>query len=49
MVKRSGQAHGIDRYLRYRPRNNLVVYCPTCPEPDVNMEPGWENTPSALR
>lgn len=31
-----------------RPKGNLMLYCPACPEPDVNMESGWERTPSHL-
>lgn len=38
-MKRSGQAHGIDQYLTHRPAGNLIVYCPACPEPGVNMPP----------
>lgn len=47
--KRSGQAHGIDIHFPYRPPGNLSVYCPTCPEPDVNMELGWDDAPHWLR
>ncbi|KAF8868425.1 hypothetical protein CPB84DRAFT_1696373 [Gymnopilus junonius] len=39
-----GQAHGIDEVLPHRPKENLIVYCPACPEPHVNMLPGWEQT-----
>lgn len=31
------------------PNGNLMVYCPSCPEVGVNMEPGWEETPGNLR
>ncbi|KAF8955769.1 hypothetical protein BDZ97DRAFT_1709000 [Flammula alnicola] len=47
--KRLGQAHGIDTVLKNRPEGNLLVYCPACPEPGVNMEMGWEKTPLHLR
>jgi uncharacterized membrane protein YecN with MAPEG domain len=26
-----------------------MVYCPACPEADVNLELGWEKTPEHLR
>lgn len=48
-TKRSGQAHGIDTILNHRPKGNLVVFCPTCPEPGVNMEENWRRTSPALR
>ena len=48
-TKRLGQAHGIDKILCRRPAGNLMVYCPSCPEPGVNMEVGWERTPPELR
>ncbi|KAK1230695.1 hypothetical protein PQX77_006210 [Marasmius sp. AFHP31] len=46
--KRFGHVHGIDKVQRGRRPGNLVVYCPTCPDP-TNMEPGWERTPHELR
>ncbi|KAJ7838667.1 hypothetical protein B0H14DRAFT_2588497, partial [Mycena olivaceomarginata] len=36
---RSGQEHGIDKLLVHRPMGNTVLYCPSCPEPDFNMDP----------
>jgi len=47
--KRLGQAHGIDSLLSHRRPGNLIVYCPACPDPHLNMEDNWENTPDALR
>ncbi|KAF8955089.1 hypothetical protein BDZ97DRAFT_1968746 [Flammula alnicola] len=47
-MKRSGQAHGIDSYLTHRREGNLIVHCPACPDPHINMEPGWERTPDDL-
>jgi len=47
--KRLGQAHQIDQVLLHRPPGNLLVFCPTCPEIYVNMEDGWESTPTHLR
>ncbi|KAK0476510.1 hypothetical protein IW261DRAFT_1567207 [Armillaria novae-zelandiae] len=39
-----GQLHGIDTVLTHRPPGNLIVFCPVCPEPDFNLEPGWQTT-----
>ncbi|EJD32327.1 hypothetical protein AURDEDRAFT_77733 [Auricularia subglabra TFB-10046 SS5] len=40
---RSGQAHGIDEYLpENRWRGNTTVVCPACPEPEFNLQEGWE-------
>ncbi|KAK0211996.1 hypothetical protein IW262DRAFT_1467410 [Armillaria fumosa] len=41
---RLGQLHGIDTVLTHRPLGNLIVFCPVCPEPDFNLEPGWQTT-----
>lgn len=43
-----GQGHGIDSLLPRRPKGNLRVYCPACPEEDFNLEPGWEKAPPEL-
>ncbi|KAF8965358.1 hypothetical protein BDZ97DRAFT_1904028 [Flammula alnicola] len=48
-MMRLGQCHGIDQILPNRRPGNLIVFCPACPEPGVNMEPGWERTPNHLR
>ena len=48
-TKRLGQGHGIDNILRNRVPGNLIVHCPCCMEPGVNMEQGWEKTPDFLR
>ncbi|KAE9389522.1 hypothetical protein BT96DRAFT_1003161 [Gymnopus androsaceus JB14] len=49
--KRFGRLHGdgMNQLFPHHPKDNLMVYCPACLEPDVNMEPGWEKTPSHLR
>ncbi|KAF8074505.1 hypothetical protein FPV67DRAFT_1725303 [Lyophyllum atratum] len=47
-TKRLGQAHMIDEILIHRQPGNLIVFCPACPEPHVNLEPGWKETPSEL-
>ncbi|KAJ3717504.1 hypothetical protein C8R42DRAFT_724415 [Lentinula raphanica] len=48
--KRFGRLHGngMNELYPRRPTNNLMVYCPACPEADVNIEPGWEKTPPHL-
>ena len=38
MLKRSGQAHGIDEHLPLRPPGSVVVPCFACPEIGFNME-----------
>jgi hypothetical protein len=49
MHRRLGQTHQIDHLLPHRPANNLIMYCPACPEHGVNMEKGYEKTPRHLR
>ncbi|KAK0471224.1 hypothetical protein IW261DRAFT_1344719 [Armillaria novae-zelandiae] len=39
-----GQLHSIDTVLTHQPPGNLIVFCPVCPEPDFNLEPGWQTT-----
>jgi len=46
MHKRSGQAHSIDTFFPHRPKGNMAVPCPTCPEP---MEEGWDLTDEDLK
>lgn len=46
-TKRLGQAHGINSLLPHRPQGNLLVFCPACPEPGVNMETQWQHTPKS--
>ncbi|KAJ7572142.1 hypothetical protein C8J56DRAFT_1035828, partial [Mycena floridula] len=48
-MKRAGQAHNIDKYFPNRPKGNLVVRCPLCPERCVNLPPNWENIPSEFK
>ncbi|KAG6810078.1 hypothetical protein H0H92_013396 [Tricholoma furcatifolium] len=38
MVRRSGQAHGIDDMLGYRHPSSLTVRCPACPSVGFNVE-----------
>ncbi|KAJ7443174.1 hypothetical protein B0H11DRAFT_1881567 [Mycena galericulata] len=49
LKKRSGQMHGIDQLLPYRPAGNLLVWCPACPEPGFNSDPNCPKTPHHLR
>ncbi|KAE9384478.1 hypothetical protein BT96DRAFT_790747, partial [Gymnopus androsaceus JB14] len=46
-----GRLHGngMNQLFPRHLKDNLMVYCPACLEPDMNMEPGWEKTPSHLR
>ncbi|KIM35704.1 hypothetical protein M413DRAFT_51930, partial [Hebeloma cylindrosporum] len=44
-TKRLGQHLEIDSFLPHRREDNLIVHCPTCPEPHINMEDGFERTP----
>lgn len=25
---------------------NLTIFCPSCPQPDINLPPGWRNLPN---
>ncbi|EEB99920.1 hypothetical protein MPER_00272, partial [Moniliophthora perniciosa FA553] len=36
------------RFLKHRPEDAMVVYCPVCPDPDINMPKDWWNTPDWL-
>ncbi|KAJ7926641.1 hypothetical protein B0H13DRAFT_1862093 [Mycena leptocephala] len=47
--KRSGQLHSIDSVLNHRPKGNLLVWCPACPEPGFNSDPNCRKTPHHLR
>lgn len=49
LLKRSGQLHGIDDVLNHRPKGNLLVWCPACPEPGFNSDPNCHKTPHHLR
>ncbi|KAJ7111002.1 hypothetical protein C8R44DRAFT_633535, partial [Mycena epipterygia] len=49
LKKRSGQLHGIDMLLPHRPPENLLVWCPACPEPGFNSDLNCPKTPYHLR
>ncbi|KAK7035593.1 hypothetical protein R3P38DRAFT_3183388 [Favolaschia claudopus] len=49
LVKRMGQEHGIDAMFPHRPEGNVVLYCPSCPEPGFNMDPKIGALPAHLR
>ncbi|KAJ6490891.1 hypothetical protein C8R45DRAFT_901278 [Mycena sanguinolenta] len=49
LKKRCGQMHGIDQVLPHRPSENLLVWCPGCPEAGVNSDPNCPHTPHHLR
>ena len=38
MVRRSGQAHGIDTIITTRRPLSLAIRCPACPEVGVNVD-----------
>lgn len=44
--KRLGDGLDIQKLLPHR--RKFIVHCPVCPDPRVNMENGWENTPRDL-
>ncbi|EAU82120.2 hypothetical protein CC1G_09579 [Coprinopsis cinerea okayama7 len=48
-TRRLGQAHNIDTLLLHRRANNLVVHCPVCPEPTLNIDAGSVALPTAFR
>ncbi|KAJ7669584.1 hypothetical protein B0H17DRAFT_1183859 [Mycena rosella] len=47
--KRLGQEHGVDQLLTHRPEGNLVLYCPSCPEPGFNTDKNMPPLPENLR
>ncbi|KAJ7697398.1 hypothetical protein B0H17DRAFT_1130376 [Mycena rosella] len=47
--KRLGQEHGVDQVLTHRPEGNLVLYCPSCPEPGFNTDKNMPPLPENLR
>lgn len=38
MVRRSGQAHGIDTIITTRRPLSLAIRCPACPEVGINVD-----------
>lgn len=47
---RLGGYYNINKwYLRHRPGNALIAYCPICPDPATNMVGNWSDTPLHLR
>lgn len=38
MVQRSGQAHGINKYIQHCQKNCIVIHCPACPELGWNID-----------
>ncbi|KAJ6467656.1 hypothetical protein C8R47DRAFT_1056068 [Mycena vitilis] len=49
MKKRLGQELGIDTVIPNRPKGNLVLYCPSCPEPGFNNDPKMGPLPPHMR
>ncbi|KJA14195.1 hypothetical protein HYPSUDRAFT_150698 [Hypholoma sublateritium FD-334 SS-4] len=50
-LKQQGHYHNINEVLTPlgSQRDSLVVACPACPQPMMNMEPTWRDTPCHLR
>jgi hypothetical protein len=47
---RLGGVHNINqRFLPHREANSLIVHCPMCPDPAINMVGDWWNTPLHYR
>ncbi|KAJ3979929.1 hypothetical protein F5890DRAFT_1420566 [Lentinula detonsa] len=48
--KRFGGVYGnhMNELYPRHPQDNVMVYCPACPEAGVNMEPNWDKTPPEL-
>ncbi|KAK7013621.1 hypothetical protein VNI00_019465 [Paramarasmius palmivorus] len=46
--RRAGHLHNMDSLFPCRNPNSLVVYCPCCPEREVNLDPEWKDTPNHL-
>ncbi|KAJ7018652.1 hypothetical protein C8F04DRAFT_1198692 [Mycena alexandri] len=49
LKKRLGQEHGIDEFIPLRPKGNLVLYCPSCPEPGFNSDEKLRSLPAHLK
>ncbi|KAJ8083264.1 hypothetical protein PM082_009136 [Marasmius tenuissimus] len=47
--KWSGKAFDLSQYFPHWKSDNIVVFCPCCPEDGINTEEGWERTPEELR
>ncbi|KAF9462252.1 hypothetical protein BDZ94DRAFT_1322782 [Collybia nuda] len=48
MLKRSGRGHDPLGAVGTKP-GECAVLCPACPQPGLNLPPGWENAPSSKR
>ncbi|KAF9012936.1 hypothetical protein BDZ89DRAFT_963373, partial [Hymenopellis radicata] len=36
--RRSGQEHGIDKYITHRRPGSMSIFCPACPQPGFNID-----------
>lgn len=45
MLKRGGRGHHPDGVMGTK-EGQLAVLCPACPQPDINLPPGWEEAPA---
>ncbi|EEB93980.1 hypothetical protein MPER_07292, partial [Moniliophthora perniciosa FA553] len=43
-----GQENNIDKHFPHRPAGTLMLYCPACPDPGINMKGKWWLTPEFL-
>lgn len=44
MLKRGGRGHHPEG-VNGTKEGQLAVLCPACPQPDINLAPGWELAP----
>lgn len=45
MLKRGGRGHDPEGVMGTK-EGQLAVLCPACPQPDINLPPGWEEAPA---
>jgi hypothetical protein len=45
---RYGHLHNIDDQITMRPKGLLMVHCPVCPQPEINLEDNFTETPIFL-
>ena len=46
--KRAGYAHDVALAEAASP-GSLALFCPACPQPGINLPPGWEDEPEQWR
>lgn len=45
MMKRAGRRHDSST----KEEGSCAILCPACPQPGINLPPGWENAPEETR